>query len=416
MNVAVNSPTNASFRSTRLVAAPDFSRRALCIQGLLCDAVTLAQAKQTVISSIRRGRRCNLVTPNTNFLRLMRQDADFRDAVLANDLSLIDGTPLVWLARMLGFAVPERVCGSDLCAALMADTDERFSAFFFGATEDIGRRVRNRLDDNPSGLQCAGLCSPGFGSVDSMSDRGIIETINRANPDLLIVSVGARKGLLWLNRNEHLLRVPIIGNLGATINFIAGSVRRAPAFFRRHGLEWLWRIKEEPALWTRYALDLAALVSVLVGQILPFVVERALHAPSPRQLREAHVQHCRRETTDVVELSGAWTKDNLVPLRAALTAATRRASDLIIDLNGVTFVDAAFMGQILLAYGHQRRAHRGFALRASGRHIERMLRLHGCAYLLMAAEESVDIGSSHPAAGHGIRRLRERVIASRARS
>jgi N-acetylglucosaminyldiphosphoundecaprenol N-acetyl-beta-D-mannosaminyltransferase len=416
MSVAAKSPMNASFRSPSLMAAPDFSRRALCIQGLLCDAVTLDQAKQIVVSSIRGGRRCNLVTPNADFLRLMRQDADFRDAVLANDLSLIDGAPLVWLARMLGFTVPGRVCGSDLCAALMADRDERIGAFFFGATEDIGLRVRNRLENNRSGLQCAGLCSPGFGSVDSMSDRGIIDAINRANPDLLIVSIGARKGLLWLNRNEHLLRAPIVGNLGATINFIAGSVKRAPAFFRRHGLEWLWRIKEEPALWTRYALDLVVLVSVLVGQILPLLVQHALHGPSPGELKDARLRHRPHETAEVIELSGAWTKDNLVPLSAVLTAVTQTASDLIIDLNGVTFVDAAFMGQILLAYGHQRRAHRGFALRASNRHIARMLRLHGCAYLLMAGEGSADVGSFHPATGHGIRKLRESAIASRARS
>src|SRR5258708_19548396 len=116
-----------------------------------------------------------------------------------------------------------------------------------------------------------------------MSDPRIFDIINQASPDLLVVSIGARKGLLWLNRNEHLLSSPVICNLGATIHFAAGSVKRAPVFFQHHGLEWLWRIKEEPELWRRYALDLTTLISVLVGQILPCLVNQALHQPSAKQ-------------------------------------------------------------------------------------------------------------------------------------
>src|SRR5258708_29856639 len=146
--------------------APGFSRSAHCVQGLICDLVTMEQATQKIIASIKDGRRCNISTPNANFLRMIRSDPDFRDAVLASDLSVIDGMPLVWFARALGIAAPHRVCGSDLFDALMRRTSERISAFFFGATDDIGRRVRERLEQNTPGFPSPRLSSPAFDPLD----------------------------------------------------------------------------------------------------------------------------------------------------------------------------------------------------------------------------------------------------------
>lgn len=382
MSVALRPAADTDDRCIQKPIAPDFSRPAFCLQGLLCDVLTIEEAKEKVIASIKGGRRCNLVTPNTNVLRLVRSDTEVRDAVLASDLAVIDGMPLVWCARALGIPVPHRVCGSDLFDALMGHTAERFGAFFFGATDDVGRRVRKRLDESTSGLRCAGVYSPGFGSIESMTSPGILDAINRAGSDLLIVSIGARKGLLWLMRNEPLISAPVICNLGATINFVAGSVKRAPAFLRRHGLEWLWRIKEEPALCMRYALDLATLIAVLVAQILPCLLECAIYRLSARRLSPPRVQLYHDRAAEILTFSGVWTKDNLAPVRAALTTATRRTTNLVIDLEDVAFVDAAFLGQILLAYGYQRRTQRGFVLRASRRPIRKLLRLHGCANLL----------------------------------
>ncbi len=401
---------------------PDFSRPAFCIQGLLCDVVTFEEAKQNVITCIREARRCNISTPNANFLRLSRCDPEFRDAVAASDLSVIDGAPLVWLARLLGITISDRVCGSDLCAALMANSDEQFRAFFFGATDEVGERVRKRLDESVSSLRCAGTLSPGFGSVNSMSDPRMLETINQASPDLLILSIGARKGVLWLKRNEHLLTTPVICNLGATIHFIAGTLRRAPAFFRNHGLEWLWRIKEQPRLCARYAGDLTTLISVVIGEVLPCLLLRTFYRPSVTQLAEASLQPYRRGGSEILEFTGAWTKDNLAPVRAALKKATANGSNLVIGLENVTFVDAAFLGQILIAYGYQRRMCRAFTLRASRRSIRSLLRLYGCGYLLSGGEANSENRQPalqarqalHQSVRRSARQLWERTMASRA--
>jgi N-acetylglucosaminyldiphosphoundecaprenol N-acetyl-beta-D-mannosaminyltransferase len=365
---------------------PDFSRSAYCVQGLLCDLVTMEQATEIVVSSVREARRCNVATPNANFLRMIRSDPDFRDAVLASDLCLMDGMPLVWLARALGIAAPRRVAGSDLFDVLMRRSSGQISAFFLGGTDDVGRRLRERLNGNSLGVRCAGAYSPGFGDVDSMSGPEVIESINSSAADLLVVSIGANKGILWLSRNGHQLSIPVICNLGATINFAAGSLKRAPVFFRRYGLEWLWRIIKEPALSRRYACDLGTLAAVLARQVLPCLFGRALHSLSIKQ--PGVMLHHYEGTTEVLTFSGAWTKDNLAPVRAALAAATRRASDLALDIEGVTFVDPAFLGLILIAYGYQRRTQRGFLLRASNRSAGRMMRVHGCGFLLPEAGAS----------------------------
>ncbi|WP_158226515.1 WecB/TagA/CpsF family glycosyltransferase [Bradyrhizobium sp. UFLA03-84] len=373
---------------------PDFSRQVVCIEGLLCDTVTFDEAKQRLLASIRETRRCNLVTPNANFLRLIRSDPDFRDAALASDLSIIDGMPLLWLARMLGIPVQQRVCGSDLFDALQADAGRRISTFFFGATDDVGERVRKRLSEIKSAIRCAGTLSPGFGSVDSMSTPATLDTINQTTPDLLVVSIGARKGLLWLSRNEQRISAPVICNLGATINFVAGSVKRAPLLFRRLGMEWLWRIKEEPALWTRYALDLVTLTSVLLRQVLPRAILCSAYRPSVTQLATARVRRHRRGEDEILEFTGAWTQRNILPVRAAFTAACHAKRNLVVDLDGVTHLDAMFLGLLLLAYGHQRRMHRAFSIDASGPRIRAMLRLHGCGYLLLAGPAASDTGAT----------------------
>ena len=79
--------------------------------------------------------------------------------------------------------------------------------------------------------------------------------MNAARPDFLVVSLGAAKGQAWIMRNLHRLDVPLVSHLGAVVNFVAGEVRRAPRWMQRSGLEWAWRVKEEPALLRRYAGD-----------------------------------------------------------------------------------------------------------------------------------------------------------------
>jgi len=96
-----------------------------------------------------------------------------------------------------------------------------------------------------------GSMDPGFGTVESMSTDETLAEINRHNIDVIIVSLGAGKGQAWIEANRHKLNAPIISHLGAVINFFAGTVHRAPQWVQKQGLEWCWRILQEPSLWKR---------------------------------------------------------------------------------------------------------------------------------------------------------------------
>ena len=112
----------------------------------------------------------------------------------------------------------------------------------------------------------------GFGSVAEMSASDCIDEINSSGADLLVAALGAKKGQMWLLRNHRTLRIPIRAHLGATLNFQAGTVRRAPSVVRKLGLEWLWRIKEEPHLWSRYGHDGIVLLRLALTRVLPFTI------------------------------------------------------------------------------------------------------------------------------------------------
>jgi anti-anti-sigma regulatory factor len=125
------------------------------------------------------------------------------------------------------------------------------------------------------------------------------------------------------------------------------------------------------------------------------------------------LQHYHGRRAEVLKFSGTWTEDNLAAARAGLTAATRRASNLVLDLDGVTFVDAAFLGQLLIAYGYQRRMQRGFSLRVSSRKTKGMMRLHGCGFLLSAEQKRPEANSPKnvpvSANGQGARKFWQKI-------
>ena len=376
----------------------DFSRNVFCLLGFPCDAMTIDRAVRRLAVSVAEGRRCHVATPNVNFLRLMRSDSDFRDAVIASDLCLVDGAPLLWIARSLGLPIPQRVAGSDCFEALRAARGPRIGVYFFGGTEENCRKAGQRMQSEKSALYLAGTCAPGFGPVEEMSRPELIEEINAARPDLLVLSIGARKGLLWLARNEHRLTSPVLCNLGSTINFVAGTVRRAPKILQRCGLEWLWRIKEEPSLWTRYVADFGALFNAVATQALPSLVGRLRRPPEALDFVLARVRRTRWADFEVLTLSGAFGEANLDLVRARLVEATADPAELFIALENVSYVDAAFLGLILIAYGHQRRIGRGFSLFAPSGALRAHLRRHGCGYLLTQG-----VARSRPAAARNAR-------------
>ena len=329
--------------------AERLQRHVHCLLGLPFDEVDMAGAVSRVRDAAGRRERCFLSTPNLNWLAACLNDPAFRGSVMRSDLSIPDGTPLIWIAKLLGIPLRERVAGSTLFEILRRENPRKISVFFFGGPDGAAEAACQRLNHEGRGLAGAGYESPGFGSVEDMSTGAIVGRINASQADFLVVALGARKGQAWIERNLERLNVPVVSHLGAVVNFVAGTARRAPVWTQQAGLEWLWRIKEEPDLWRRYFLDGMVLLRLLVTRVLPHAWLISRHAPGPRELASA-IFECRDTEGEIsIQLRGAWVRQNLQPLTECVSTAAMSRKNVRFDLKNASYVDSAFLGLLMLA-------------------------------------------------------------------
>ena len=333
---------------------PDFHRDVHCVLGLPFDAVSEAQAAEFIVSAANAKRRCFLSTPNLNFVIGCLTDPAFRAAVVNSDLSTADGMPIVWIARLLGIPVRHRAAGSAIFERLRASTTRRLGVYFFGGPDGAAEVACQRLNAGSTGMHCVGFASPGFGSVEEMSRSETLAAINNSGAEFVVVALGARKGQAWIERNSAQLVAPVVSHLGAVINFVAGTMNRAPTALQKLGLEWLWRIKEEPALWRRYFWDGMTLVQLLSTRVLPHVLSTRFGSLRAQSAGQAWLETSEQASGFTVRLHGVWAGRNLQPLRNELTRLVERGSPILLELQGVTMIDSAFVALVQLLDGWQR--------------------------------------------------------------
>ena len=250
----------------------DFDRNVYCIGGLPFDAVDLSKTMSRLRDAKHKKSSCFLTTPNLNFLALSQDDVDFRNSVLRSDIVIADGAPIVWMAKLLGIPIQERVAGSTLFEALGNEWRRKMKVYFFGGPSGVAAEACAHINKKSTGLTCVGYYAPGFGTVDEMSEKTIIENINQSDADFLVVALGAKKGQAWIVNNLDKITIPLVSHLGAVVNFEAKRLKRAPVRLQKIGLEWAWRIKEEPHLWRRYWNDGWFLLKFLITKIFPYIV------------------------------------------------------------------------------------------------------------------------------------------------
>ena len=331
-----------------------FDRDVWASFGMPIDNVSLDEAASLVEQAVETRTRLSFVTPNVNWMvRALKNDSAMRQIVNA-DLSLADGAPVVWLARQLGMPLTERVAGSDLFDRLRADTSENakpIRIFFFGGRDGAAEAAHNALQDEQGRLLAAGWHNPGFGDVESMSSSEIRDKINAAKPDFVIVSLGAAKGQDWIEHNQSELEAPVIAHLGAVVDFVAGTIKRAPDWATRIGLEWVWRIIAEPSLWKRYwndGKDLIGIVSGSLGRL-----KKTSRAKQGVQGVEATFNG------SALALSGDLVISTRNEIRENLSVAAQKPSDCQLDLTAVRTIDASALGQLrMLEQSLMRRGNR----------------------------------------------------------
>ena len=275
----------------------------------------------------------------------------FRESLLLSDLCTADGVPVVWIARLIGVPIKERVAGSDLFDALKADhaSETPLKVFFFGGADGVAATACDALNNAKGGLSCAGSLFPGFGSIEAMSRDDVIDEINSSGADFLVVSLGAQKGQLWLQHNHGRLQVPVRAHLGAVLNFEAATVMRAPFLMRRFGLEWLWRIKEEPHLWRRYWNDGCALILLLFTRVLPLAVWMWRLQLSYRiRGSELTITQAADDNSIRISLNGFVVAHDVDKVIAVFRDVLATKKQITIDFSELRAADARFMGLLLM--------------------------------------------------------------------
>ena len=228
--------------------------------GMTIDALDMNGAVALVRDWARRREPCRyIVTPNVDHVVMYQERADLRRAYAQAGLVLADGAPVVWASRLLRRPLPERVAGSDMVERLLASVaaPDRLRLFLLGAMPGVAERAADRIERQWPQVSVVGTLSPPLGFEKSAEQtQHILNQVNAAQADVLVLGFGAPKQELWIAEHFEQIQCPVAICAGATIDFLAGEKRRAPHWARRCGLEWLHRLSSEPRrLFQRYFRD-----------------------------------------------------------------------------------------------------------------------------------------------------------------
>lgn len=231
------------------------------------DNLTMKEALSAIDSLIKQNKNSYVVTPNVDHLVQLEQGGALREAYKNADLILADGKPLIWISKWYGTPIKEKISGSDLFPLLCKMASKRgYKMYFLGAAEGVAAKAAKNLSKKYPGLQVVGTYSPPLGFENNeMEMQKITKLIEEAKPHILIVGLGCPKQELFIANNRERLHVPISLGLGASLDFEAGKVKRAPKWMADHGLEWLFRIIQDPKrMAKRYLIDDSRIFSMAI--------------------------------------------------------------------------------------------------------------------------------------------------------
>lgn len=335
------------------------------------DPLTVDEALARIEAMIASRQPHHVVTPNVDFLVQAQRDAELRRILLNADLVLCDGTPLLWLSRLLGNPLPERVAGADLAPQLIrAAAAKSYRLFFLGGEPGVSAQAVARLQARYPGLNVAGY-SPPFCELPAMDHADITRRIRAARPDVLLVCFGCPKAEKWSAMHCRSLGVPVVIGVGATIDFLAGRIPRAPKWMQRAGVEWLFRLCQEPRrLYRRYVTDLRV--------FLPAALEQWWRLRIRRDRSDAAIEFRKpalRPDCQVLQAPECFDLRFIRQNASLWTPAPNR--HWLVKMDCVRFVDSTAIGLLIQLQRNLRRKGRRLLLVAPSPVVRRTLRRMG---------------------------------------
>ncbi len=220
--------------------------------------LTMTEAIDEICRLIESKTKAYIVPINVDVVVKMEKDDYLRKIVDEADLTLVDGKPLVWISKWYKHNIKEKVSGSDLVPELCKVVSEKgHSIFILGGASGVPEMAKTTLEEKMKCTRIVGFYSPPIGfEKDKEESNRIVKMIYDSKPDLLIVCLGCPKQEKWLYENYRNFNATVSICAGATVDFLAGTVKRAPKWMRKSGLEWFYRFLQEPKrLFKRYFVD-----------------------------------------------------------------------------------------------------------------------------------------------------------------
>jgi N-acetylglucosaminyldiphosphoundecaprenol N-acetyl-beta-D-mannosaminyltransferase len=246
---------------------PAIDRPRLRIGRLWIDAIGFDDALDAIERLVDRGQGGAVFTPNVDHVVKAESNGAFREAYTGVSLSLADGMPLVWVGRLLGCRLPERVAGSDLLVPLMKRAARRKWRVYLlggkpGSAETAARVLAEEYGVITAGWDDCRIAADGT-DVDGHDSAA---RVRAAKPDLILVGLGPPKQELWIHRTAESLRPAVGLGIGAGLDFLAGRHKRAPRWMAKSGLEWAFRLAQEPRrLWRRYLVESPRFAAIVLA-------------------------------------------------------------------------------------------------------------------------------------------------------
>ncbi len=354
----------------------DFERDVWCLYGLPVDNLSMTSVVKEISGAVKRGNVRVLSTINFNWIVTSLKSDEFRKAVIDSDICTIDGVPLLWMAKLFQLPMREVVSGSSLIERLYLYTpsENRITMYLFGGEKNAAKVAASRINEKSNGLNAVGWRNPGFGSIKQLSEQPYLNEINACSPDVLLVALGAHKGQLWINQNKGKLNAKIISHLGATINFIGGLTKRAPKWMQKTGLEWVWRIIQDPKLFSRYFSDAEAILKIALSDF--FLLKRYRNQKKKYQNDNFSLKLVMLENGNKLLVSGSYHISHINMLREIFKNTALKRENLELCFLKAKFIDNQFLGMLLLLIKQQSRSGKVMQITGVNKKIEQILTLN----------------------------------------
>jgi len=330
--------------------------------GIPVDNLSLKEAVDRIVDmALARDGKARLVsTLNVDFLVnslgcmfYRPRHPELLKVLRDSDMVTADGFPILWLSRIAGKRLQQRVTGSDMVPALARRAaNEGLSLFLLGGGEGVAAAAADTLRDANPGLRIAGTASPFIHTAGpamanfAAADEELLREINGSGAHILLVGLGNPKQELWFNRNRHKLKIPVAIGVGGTFEFITGTITRAPQWVQNMNLEWLFRITQDPArLWRRYAKGLFKL-GMLTAPLAYYRAREALFYPGLGQAEAGPISwraiwSSRDQSLAVLRLPRTVSRRYLENLVRSLHEEEGETAIRILDFSKVRHIEIA---------------------------------------------------------------------------